>query len=113
MALIRTVDSVLMKGVAGTRAKDVPLAKQVALMEIPSDDLKSMTTLAPYAAKYAPTVFKHFDKLMAGAFIGVWAMSVVTRLKYLHAEQLQVLRENPALARGVTLPVEPNGKVKK
>lgn len=83
MLLIRAMDGTAMKLMAGARASHVPLTVQLDVMKIPQDDLDAMTMLAPYAAEYAPSVMKYMKPAMAGLFVGVWAMSCVSRIKLL------------------------------
>lgn len=112
MLLIRAVDGTLMKAIAGTRAPHVPMEMQLAAMRLPDEELSAMTSLAPYAAEYAPFVMKHMKPIMAGAFVGVWAMSCVTRVKTLQAMESRMLAREIAAPVVVTEEKPTNGRSK-
>jgi hypothetical protein len=84
---------------------------------MPDEDAAAMSKLAPYAADYAPVVMKYMKPVMAGAFVGIWGMSIVTRMKLLSTLEKEALvrlnHANRNEAPPAPVPPPSNGKARK
>lgn len=85
VALITTVDLVVMGTIIPMRYPEIRGAEFERLVKFPDMERKALVMLAPYAADYAPVVMAYMKPAMAGLFVGVWAMSVVRRFKQVEA----------------------------
>lgn len=83
VAILEAVDLMTMRAIGTMRAPHIKGRDFEKAIELPKAEKEALTFLAPYAAEYAPMVTAYAKPVMAGLFVGVWAMSVTVRLKML------------------------------
>lgn len=90
LAIVKGIDGVLVATIAGARNKRVPREEFLKLTAFSAETEKRLRPFAPAAAKLAPQVLAHADKVMAILFVAIWGFDVSLRCKAVWARDREL-----------------------